>query len=409
MREGAIKKSGRIFGFVLGFYALCFGISSSPLVFALNPLKVISQYGHDIWQMEDGLPQSYVNSIIQSRSGYLWLGTQGGVVRFDGVRFFSNENGDALLLKASVVLVLLEDRQGNLWVGTDGKGLFRIKDANVVHFGEKEGFPFSSIWALCEDNSGNIWIGTDRGGLVRYHGDKFVAFTKKDGLLSNSIFAIYEDRDGSLWIGTDNGLNDYEHGILSSITRKDGLVGDFAYPVLRDKKGALWIGTDGGLNRLMDGKITSYTTKDGLLANSVWALQEDRDGNLWIGSKNGLNRFYDGNSPRTPSRTDFPTMPYGPFAKTERAICGWHSKRLKSISRWKIYHLHIKEGLPGDVASSIFQSSDGSFWFGTDGGGLAHNVDGRFTVYNTENGLSDNSVFCVREGKVAIWSAPIEE
>ncbi len=175
--------------------------------FRSQPSESHSRYGHDVWQMEDGLPQSYVNSIIQSRSGYLWLGTQGGVVRFDGVRFSPTKNGDALLLKASVVLVLLEDRQGNLWVGTDGKGLFRIKNTNVVHFGEKEGFPFSSIWALCEDNSGNIWIGTDRGGLVRYHGDKFVAFTKKDGLLSNSIFAIYEDRDGSLWIGTDNGLN----------------------------------------------------------------------------------------------------------------------------------------------------------------------------------------------------------
>jgi ligand-binding sensor domain-containing protein len=114
MREGAIRKSGRIFGFVLGFYALFFGISSSPFVFALNPLKAISQYGHDIWQMEDGLTQSYVNSIIQSRSGYLWLGTQGGVIRFDGVRFSPTKNGEAFLLKASVVLVLLEDRQGNL-------------------------------------------------------------------------------------------------------------------------------------------------------------------------------------------------------------------------------------------------------------------------------------------------------
>src|SRR5262245_60658849 len=136
MREGAIKKSGRFLEIVLNSCILFLCLSASSFIFALNPLKAISQYGHDVWQMEDGLPQSYVNSIIQTRSGYLWLGTQGGVVRFDGVRFSPTQNGDALLLKASVVVVLLEDRKGNLWVGTDGKGLFRIQGANVVHFGE---------------------------------------------------------------------------------------------------------------------------------------------------------------------------------------------------------------------------------------------------------------------------------
>ncbi len=266
------------------FWILLFLLACLSPVYSLDPRKATTQYGHDIWEMEDGLPQGYVNAIIQSRKGYLWLGTQNGIVRFDGVRFSPTKNGDALLLKSSVVVALLEDRSGNLWVATDGTGLFRVKDGNVTHYGQKEGFPFPSVWALCEDNGGNIWIGTDRGGLIRFQKGKFTAYTKKDGLLSDSIFAIYLDRDGSLWIGTDNGLNHYQDGHLTAITRKDGLIGDFAYPVLRDKKGVLWIGTDSGLNQLNNGVITLYSKKDGLLADSVWALEEDKDGNLWIGS-----------------------------------------------------------------------------------------------------------------------------
>jgi diguanylate cyclase (GGDEF)-like protein len=365
---------------------------------ALNPHKAISQYGHDVWEVEDGLPQNYVNAIVQARNGYLWLGTQDGIVRFDGIRFSPTKNGESTLLKSNVVISLLEDRRGNLWVATDGSGLYRVRNGKIFHYGKNEGFPFASVWSLCEDRNGNVWIGTDGGGLIRFQNGKFNAFTKNEGLLSNSVWAIYEDVDGSLWIGTDNGLNRFENGTLSAITTKDGLSGNFVYPLLRDKKGILWIGTDGGLNSLHNGEITSYSGSNGLPSDSIWALLEDHEGNLWIGSRNGLTRFYDG-------KFSSYTVKDGLSNDAVWSLCEdregnlWVGTRggLNRFRDGSFMTFTSKEGLPGDVASSIFQSSDGTFWFGTDGNGLASFRDGNFTIYNTSNGLSNNSIFSIRE------------
>ena len=365
---------------------------------ALDPHKAISQYGHDVWEMEDGLPQNYVNAIVQARNGYLWLGTQDGIVRFDGIRFSPTKNGESTLLKSNVVISLLEDRRGNLWVATDGFGLYRVRNGKIFHYGKEEGFPFSSVWSLCEDSKDNIWIGTDGGGLIRFRDGKFNSFTKNEGLLSNSVWAIYEDRDGSLWIGTDNGLNRFHNGALTAITKKDGLSGNFVYPVLRDKNGILWIGTDGGLNSLQSGQIKTYSEKDGLPHDSIWCLLDDKEGNLWIGSRNGLTRYRDG-------KFSSYTIKDGLSNDAVWSLCEdregnlWVGTRggLNRFRDGRFTTFTSKEGLPGDVASSIFQDNEGALWFGTDGNGLARFRDGNFQTYNTSNGLSNNSIFAIRE------------
>src|SRR5262245_29805019 len=124
-----MRRGGVHFRIIRYLCVFCFFLQ--PLLYALNPHKAFSQSDHDIREVEDGLPQNYVNAIVQARNGYLWLGTQDGIVRFDGIRFSPTKNGESTILKSNVVISLLEDRRGNLWVATDGAGLYRMRNGKI--------------------------------------------------------------------------------------------------------------------------------------------------------------------------------------------------------------------------------------------------------------------------------------
>jgi ligand-binding sensor domain-containing protein/signal transduction histidine kinase/DNA-binding response OmpR family regulator len=381
---------------VLGFLTL------SPFGLALDPQKKITQYVIDTWGLEDGLPQISIHAVIQTGDGYLWLGTQEGVVRFDGVRFEVYNKNKVEQIKNNWINVLFEDKQrvlwigtrgggvtclhpkdgkfttitkeqglthdkvwsiyedheGGLWIGTEG-GLNRLKNGKIITYTTKEGLSNDLVMAIHEDRNGDLWIGTDGGGLNRRKDGQFIVYTTKEGLANDRVMAIYEDSNGNLWIGTDNGLNCLEpkHGKFITYTTREGLSSNRIRTIYEDRDRNLWIGTyDGGLNRLKQGKITVYTAKEGFSNDSIWCIYEDREGSLWIGTyKSGLYRLKDG--------------------------------KFTTYSRL--------EGLADDVVKSVCEGPDGSIWIGTDGGGLNRLKQGRFTAYTTKEGLSDNSVKCL--------------
>ncbi len=132
---------------------------------ALDPQKAITQYVHDTWQIEDGLPQNSVLAIVQTRDGYLWLGTQEGLVRFDGVRFEVFDKTNTKEIQDNDILALHEDREGSLWIGTFGGGLNRFKDGRFTAYTPKEGLSNNRVRSIYEDREGSLWIGTIGGGL----------------------------------------------------------------------------------------------------------------------------------------------------------------------------------------------------------------------------------------------------
>src|SRR3990172_968007 len=166
-------------------------------VFALDPNKAITQYVHDVWQIEQGLPQNSVQDIVQTRDGYLWLATQEGLVRFDGVRFTVFEKANTREMKHNWVWTLFEDRGGSLWIGTYGGGLTRFKDGKFTSFTTQKGLSNDFVYSIHEDHKGSLWIGTYGGGLNRYKDGKFTSFATKEGLSSDRVWSIYEDRQGS--------------------------------------------------------------------------------------------------------------------------------------------------------------------------------------------------------------------
>ncbi len=332
---------------------------------ALEADKAITQYTQEVWAAERGLPQNSVSSIAQTAEGYLWVGTEEGLARFDGVRFtvFSKENTPELA--SDMINVLLAGRDGTLWIGTNGGGLTRYKNGKFKTFTTRNGLSSDVVRAIYEGIDGAVWVGTE-GGLNRYWGGRFHSYSTKDGLPDNSIFAICGDRDGSLWLGTRAGLAHLKARAFSVYTRANGLPLDYVKALQLGLNGDLWIGTNGGgVARMAAGRFTTYTTREGLSSNTVWSISEDRAGTIWMGtSDGGVNRYRGG----------------------------------------KISAYTTKDGLSADGVWSTFEDREGSLWIGTKGGGLVRLKEGAFTTFTSREGLASDIVLPVYEDRDgAIW------
>jgi len=130
---------------------------------ALDPAKAVTQYLHEVWQTEQGLPQNTVQAIAEMPDGYLWLGTREGLARFDGVRFTVFDIRTTPELGHNFVLCLLADSKG-LWIGTAGGGVVRLESGRFTRYADESGLPSEHVSALLEDRQGRLWVGTDGGG-----------------------------------------------------------------------------------------------------------------------------------------------------------------------------------------------------------------------------------------------------
>jgi len=380
-----------------------------PAALALDPHRSVTQYTMRAWGAEEGLPQNSVTAIAQGRFGYLWLGTQEGLVRFDGVSFevFNRRNTPALRSHSITALAIGSDgalwigteeglirrdghsfvafgtadglpserisalaaqQDGTLWIGTADAGLARLDGAHVTRFGSEEGLPDERIRSLAGGPEGGLWVGTARG-LARLDGGRFHAVGPDAGLPPDEVHAVFAALDGVVWVGTDEGI----WRLRGERAQRLGLVEGLPHPRVRaiaeDAEGNVWIGTQrGGLVRLQDGRFQGFTSRDGLAHDDVIALGNDREGNLWVGTDGGgLHRFSDG--------------------------------AFTTLTR--------KEGLPVDDAWSVFEDSRGRLWVGTNGGGLAVVEEGRFRIVTTPpaSGIDGSIVGSIAEdASGAIWA-----
>lgn len=411
------------------------------LAFALDPSRSINQYTHDAWETEDGLPQNSISSIVQTRDSYLWLATQEGLVRFDGMTFTVFDKKNVGAMKSNQIWSLFEDKDGNLWMGTSNAGVLRYSKGQFTLFTKKDGFNNDFTHAIVQDEHGTIWFGTD-GGLTVLKNGKFTTYTTKDGLPNERIRALYSDGkgsiyigmldgglssfrdgkftdyttsnglpnntvralsgtpDGTVWIGTDGGLASFKDGAFRIFTTEQGLSNNTCWSVYYDHFGQLWIGTyGGGLNRYENGKFSSITTKEGLTNDVAWALAEDREGSLWVGTLGGLNRFKDGK---------FVTLGVKEGLSNDfaRAILedskgalwvGTYGGGLNKIENGKISTFTTKDGLSHDLIWSLYEAHDGTLWIGTYGGGINSLKDGVFKSYTTQNGMPGDIIWSINE------------
>ena len=169
---------------------------------AINPNRTLSQALLRKWQVQQGLPQATIFSIRQTTDGYLWLGSQSGLFRFDGTRFSLPPDEQAVLENAWIE-DLCEDAEGNLWIATDGSGLIQLKpDGTISRFGQADGLLSEELRCLYYDRQGNLWIGAS-AGAARFRAGKFETLAAPAGDELRDVWTFGETPDGTIWIGGD--------------------------------------------------------------------------------------------------------------------------------------------------------------------------------------------------------------
>jgi ligand-binding sensor domain-containing protein/signal transduction histidine kinase len=391
-------------------------------------------YTKRLYQMRDGLPEQTVQAFAQTPDRYLWIGTTGGLLRFDGARFvlFNHDNTPAL--RENSVFCLLTARNGELWIGTEGGGLVRLSHGVFRLFSVAEGLTDGFVRTIAEDRQGTIWVGTDNG-LFRYSGgamervdgrkgvpqiavhairpdsrgrlwvggSKLLAFEngvareyRLPGLYSqNRVKSIQELRDGSIWVGTVSGLNRMDRaGNFHRVASISGTV----RTLCEASDGALWAGTIGhGITVYREGKTIPLTAPESLPSNTVLNVFEDAEKNVWIGTQAGLLRY---------SRTPVSVLPLPGAADSDFGTLTLERDGMLWVASTHLFRLqggkaiaYVLPGMAGEHVRNVFRDRDGSLWLGTDGSGVFHSVNGRLEHYTSRQGLVNNFVRVFLQGR----------
>ena len=358
--------------------------------FALDPSLDISQYAHTAWKVREGFTKGTIFSMAQTPDGYLWLGTEFGLVRFDGAQAVPWQPPNGEQLPSNFIQDLLVGRDGTVWIGTD-KGLASWKEGKFTQYPAFAGY---RIYSLLQDAGGAIWFAAQNPGRIcSVQAGKTQCYG--DGSFGFSVSAIYEDHKGNLWVSAETGLWRWapgpakhyglpegvqadelvedENGALLMTTNKSGrfeghvngsmeglkqLVAgklqDYTLPeiagqftplrLFRSSDGSLWIGTVRGLLHLYQGRIDRFSVADGLSGDLVTSIFEDREGSVWVSTSTGLDRFRE-------------------FA-------------IPTIS--------VNQGLSIAAVDVLQATSDGSIWIAT-ADGLNRWQRGQMTVYGRGN------------------------
>jgi ligand-binding sensor domain-containing protein/predicted Ser/Thr protein kinase len=400
------------------FIALFVLTSVSPGLFALDPAKAVTQYNVDQWTYETGLLQNSVTAVLQTSDGYLWVGSEEGLLRFDGVNFFIFDTNNTPAMTTPHIRCLFEDSRKNLWIGTVEGGLLLYQKGTFKQYANEQGLTNPVIYAIYEDSAGDIWIGTDGGGAFRLNleTNTFKVYTKEDGLSHNSINTIYTDSKGNLWFGTSEGLSRFKNGQFTSYVLTEdggdknsttGDKGEKVNAIIEDSGKNLWIGTAGNVFRMQGDTFIKEYPIDSKAKEQITAFFEDSHHNLWIATRSsGVLRFRDGTFSSLGKKEGFPDD-WTTSIWEDREGNVWIGSVYGGLIRLKdgkLTAVTSREGLADDIVWSILEDSKGYMWFGTNSG-LSRYKDGTFKQFTTRNGLTHNAVDTVMEDSGgAIWA-----
>jgi len=325
-------------------------------------------YFFDQYSVGQGLAQSKVYTIIQDRNDYIWLGTEGGVSRFDGITFenFTSENG----LAVNGVQAILEDSAGVIWLGHRGGGITRFNGKSFEKLEIFSLFLDSDVTPFTEDHPGNIWITTAGDGVICVWNpeaapDELQYEHYLGKRLSDQIFQSYLGRDGTLYLITDIGIkmynpaeNDFDQFYIEKLPLYFQII-----TMIEDSNGNFWFGTHhDGLYKYETAKDTFvfYNTRDGLGHNIVSTLYEDRKGNIWAGTWGG---------------------------------------GITRLNNNGLITFDLSNGLPDIKIRCVIEDIEGNILIGTNENGLAIFKGEHFVTYSTDDGIIDDQIWAVLQDR----------
>jgi signal transduction histidine kinase/ligand-binding sensor domain-containing protein len=424
---------------------------------ALDPAKDMSQYVHDKWEAGRGFLGGSVFAICQSQDGYLWIGTERGLVRFDGFDFTLIQQPITGSPTIGAVRGLVSDAEGNLWIRLDGPRLLRYRKGRfedaIAHFGLQE----AAFTSMSEDNEGQLllwglqvrlqrfrdgefrrydiskdipgivismtetrdhrmWMGTRELGLFQV--DKGHILNISEKLAMTSVNTLVPASGDGLWIGTDAGL-EFWNGRSLDKPGSTGLINQFQILALtKDRAGNVWVGTNHGLVRITPALAVSTelinhkSEADHNLDAQVTAIYEDRDGNIWYGGPHGIERLRDGMFTAYSSGQGLPSENNGPvyIDSEDRTWFAPSSGGLYWLKQRHVGRVTVA-GLDKDVIYSISGGS-GEIWVGRQHGGLTvlTSKDGSLAArtYRESDELAQNSVYSVHRNRDGtVWAGTL--
>jgi signal transduction histidine kinase/ligand-binding sensor domain-containing protein len=388
-------------------------------VFALSVDKQISQYAHAAWRIQDGIFSGSPLAITQTTDGYIWVGTQSGILRFDGVRFvpWTPPGGEAL--RSAEIMSLLGAADGSLWIATLSDGLWhwangkltgyllsvRSRVTGIVEdgkesvwitrsahdddvggiceasqgqfrcYGESNGIPHECCTDLAKDGAGNLWIGSNTA-LIKWRPRSSETYIWKIlGAVANQTATFLAPlQDDSTWVGVDvpgrrRGLQHFQDGSWTPVLTTNwdsSSVGVRA--LLLDRQHSLWVGTnDHGLYRIRDGKVDHFGSAEGLSSDFVHRIFEDHEGNLWVTTNNGLDCFRDLAVTTFTTHEGLGAVEVDTvLASRDGTIWAGGDRALDSIHDGRISSLRSGKNLPGVQVTSLFEDHAGRLWVGLD-------------------------------------------
>jgi signal transduction histidine kinase/ligand-binding sensor domain-containing protein len=408
----------------------------APSAWAVDPGSHVSQYGHTAWRIREGAIGGVPDVVTQTSDGFLWIGTQAGLVRFDGVRFTPWTPPAGQRLPSTVITSLLAARDGSLWIGTQA-GLSRWRDDQLTNYsaiteavmsivedrrgtiwiartgwsptsrplcevsaavrcyGEAEGVPPSNANSLAIDAIGNVWIGADTT-LARWSPGSSAVF-RPAALASNAgligVSSLAAAADGSLWVGatvpgSGGGLQRIKGGRLQPLVTPELNTSSLAVQALFiDSHRSVWVGTfHQGIYRIHDGTVDHFRSTDGLTSDSVWSFFEDHEGNLWVATEAGLDSFRDLRVISYSAREGIGTGEVDTvLAAHDGTIWVGGAAALTALGRDRSPTVVAGKALPGNQITSVFEDHAGRLWIGADNT-LSIYESGRFTRVERPDG-----------------------
>ncbi len=405
-------------------------LSSIPTLLAREPASepAPTAYAERIWGMQDGLPEQVVQAFAQTKDRYLWIGTTGGLLRFDGASFILYNRENTPAFTDNNIFFLTASRDNTLWIGSEGGGLIRYRDGVFRPFSSPDGLTNSFVRAVFEDRGGQIWVGTDNG-LFRLTGGRLVRVDDSGIVPILAVHAICEDSRGGLWVGGSklvrlegNEVREFhlegkasenrvkslveteDHTILvgtvSGLHRKAAGAAQFervkeirgTVRLLRQTSdGTLWIGTIGhGLFALHGGRFSKMTAPTRLPSSTVLNLFEDFERNIWVGTQAGMLRLSN-----TPVRTvglpdasdsDAETVYEDREGAVWIAAANFFRFQDGTATPYKF------SGVDGVRIRNVFRDREGALWIGTEGRGIYRRAGQQLRHYTTDSGLVNNFI-----------------
>jgi signal transduction histidine kinase/ligand-binding sensor domain-containing protein len=437
-----------------GLLLAVLGVGLEPAVWG-GPRLLLEDLSVRSWTKEDGLPDNSVTAVLQTRDGYLWVGTMGGLARFDGVRFVVFSPAPARSNEVVRVTALCEDSAGRLWVGSQDEGLLCYAEGVLRRFAGNSRLCDRTITAIAEEGAGTLWVGTPLG-LNCLKGEEVARFTARDGLPNDFVSSVHVSREGTVWITTSAGMCQYKQGQVLPIpfqtdspgrsplylgVYEDRQGNQWAYgdtylvridkqsggrrrlnyfhsgdtssmriwSLCEGRNGQLWIGTSRqGLYCFTDDKLVPLTLRGGQLSGDVRALFEDREGDVWLGTDGGgLVRL----QPRSVRLLDpHVGLPSGPavclaFGPAGQSWVGFEHGGLYAGSDDRFEPGTADGGFGLQNLVSCLCSAGSTLWVGTMGAGLYSTRDQRVLHYTTANGLADDTVLSLAVGpEGTVWA-----